>query len=421
MSDQLANLSLLAGGSDLVEAAKYYEDMPGYADKAVMLYHKAGMIGRALDLAFKTDQFSALDLIAKELDETSDPRVLERAAEFFANNQQYKKSAQLLAYAKSYAEAIELCRRTNVPLTEDFAETISPTKEAMPNTSERNKLLEKIAECCLQQSNYHYAAKKFAQAGNKIEAMRALIKSGDTPKIILFANTARNKDIYRLAGNYLQTINWKEDTSIMKHIETFYSKAGAYDSLAGFFESCAEVELEEYHDYEKTAIALAEAVRHLNRALDKNHDAYLSEKRNELDSRIRMIQDFLSIREIYENDPGEALRRLTALTEDPKAESFLRIGDVYAVIIIHNAKRGNYKRAHQMIEQFQQRLPRIDITEYIVPEVLDKICDEVKAPRVTRQNGGFQRDEDESEETVEYSHALRKQIEKHNFYETLDQ
>ncbi|KAK0394620.1 hypothetical protein QR680_000840 [Steinernema hermaphroditum] len=364
-------LAKITGGSDLVEAAKYYEEMPGYADKAVMLYHKAGMIGRALDLAFKTDQFSALDLIAKELDENSDPRVLERAAEFFANNQQYKKSAQLLAYAKN-------------------------------------------------QSNYHYAAKKFAQAGNKIQAMRALIKSGDTPKIILFANTARNKDIYRIAGNYLQTINWKEDTTIMKHIETFYSKAGAYDSLAGFYESCAEVELEEYHDYEKTAIALAESVRHLNRALEKNHEPYLEEKRNEIESRIRMIQDFLSIREIYENDPGEALRRLTALTEEPNAEAFLRIGDVYAVIIIHNAKRGNYKKAHQMIAQFQQRLPRIDITEYIVPEVLDKICDEVKAPRVTEKTNGYQRDDEDLEGTVEYSHALRKQIEQRSFYDALD-
>ncbi|TKR66752.1 hypothetical protein L596_022998 [Steinernema carpocapsae] len=420
MADQLANLSLLAGGSDLVEAAKYYEELPGYADKAVMLYHKAGMIGRALDLAFKTDQFSALDLIAKELDENSDPRVLERSAQFFANNQQYKKAVQLLAFAKNFDSAIELCRRTNVPMTEELAEAISPTKEAIPSSSERNKLLEKIAECCLQQSNYHYAAKKFAQAGNKIQAMRALIKSGDTPKIILFANTARNKDIYRIAGNYLQTINWKEDTNIMKHIENFYSRAGAFDSLAGFFESCAEVELEEYHDYEKTAIALAESVRHLNRALEKNHDSYLVEKRIEIESRIRMIQEFLGIREIYENDPGEAMRRLTALTEHPKADKFLRLGDVYAILIIHNAKRSNFKKAHQMMEQMQQKLPRVDITDYIVADVLDQICDEVKAPRVTI--GRDRRDEaDEAEGSVEYSHAMRKQMGEKSFYEKLDE
>lgn len=58
------------------------------------------MFGRALDLAFRTEQFSALDLIAADLDETSDPRVLERCAEFFVQNQQYTKAVQLLGYAK---------------------------------------------------------------------------------------------------------------------------------------------------------------------------------------------------------------------------------------------------------------------------------------------------------------------------------
>ena len=58
------------------------------------------MIGRALDYAFRTEQFGALDLIAQDLNEASDPLVLERAAEFFSMNQQDKMAVQLLAYAK---------------------------------------------------------------------------------------------------------------------------------------------------------------------------------------------------------------------------------------------------------------------------------------------------------------------------------
>lgn len=41
MIDRLANLALMAGGAELVEAADFYKDLPGHADKAVMLYHKA--------------------------------------------------------------------------------------------------------------------------------------------------------------------------------------------------------------------------------------------------------------------------------------------------------------------------------------------------------------------------------------------
>ena len=71
--------------------------------------------------------------------------------------------------------------------------------------------------------------------------MKSLIKSGDASKIILFANTARNqvdifvfhsfslnsqiKDIYRLAGNYLQTLNWKEDAELVsKFLESTLDK-----------------------------------------------------------------------------------------------------------------------------------------------------------------------------------------------------
>lgn len=100
MIDKLANLALMAGGSELVKVARFYEELPDGADKAVMLYHKAGLIGRALDLAFQVGQLSALDLITQDLNEDSDPRVLERAAEFYAKNQQYQMAVQFMAYAK---------------------------------------------------------------------------------------------------------------------------------------------------------------------------------------------------------------------------------------------------------------------------------------------------------------------------------
>ncbi len=46
--------------------------------------------------------------------------------------------------------------------------------------------------------------------------MRALLKSGDTEKIVFFANTARSKEIYIMAGNYLQMVNWKDNPALMK-------------------------------------------------------------------------------------------------------------------------------------------------------------------------------------------------------------
>ena len=70
--------------------------------------NQAGMFGRAMDLAFRTEQFSALDLIGNDLNETSDPRVLERCAEFFAQNQHYSKAVQLLGFAKNVGSVLQI-------------------------------------------------------------------------------------------------------------------------------------------------------------------------------------------------------------------------------------------------------------------------------------------------------------------------
>ena len=38
----------------------------------------------------------------------------------------------------------------------------------------------------------------------------------------------------------------------MKTIISFYQKAKAFESLANFYDACAQVEIDEYRDYEST-------------------------------------------------------------------------------------------------------------------------------------------------------------------------
>lgn len=102
--------------------------------------------------------------------------------------------------------------------------------------------------------------------------MKALLRSGDTQKIRFFANTARSKEIYILAANYLQTTDWKGDVDIVRDIETFYAKAQSPIHLTNFYIACAHVssltseeepqfqmEVENYSDFEKAASALEQA------------------------------------------------------------------------------------------------------------------------------------------------------------------
>ena len=42
------------------------------------------------------------------------------------------------------------------------------------------------------------------------------MRGGDTKAVIQFANISRNAEIYKLAANYLQQMNWREAVDIMK-------------------------------------------------------------------------------------------------------------------------------------------------------------------------------------------------------------
>lgn len=71
--------------------------------------------------------------------------------------------------------------------------------------------------------------------------MKALLKSGDTEKVIFFANLCRQKELFIMAANYLQSLAWHEDPKILKTIIQFYIKGKALALLAGFYEACAQV------------------------------------------------------------------------------------------------------------------------------------------------------------------------------------
>ena len=71
--------------------------------------------------------------------------------------------------------------------------------------------------------------------------MKALLKSGDTERIVFFAQVSRQKDIYIMAANYLQSLDWRGNPEVMKNIITYYTKGKALESLAAFYDSCAQV------------------------------------------------------------------------------------------------------------------------------------------------------------------------------------
>ncbi|XP_033108707.1 intraflagellar transport protein 140 homolog [Anneissia japonica] len=398
MEDQLMNLALMSNSTDMIDAAQYYESNPQTMDKAVMLYHKGGHFSKALELAFDTQQFAALQLIAEDLDEKTDPILLNRCADFFMEHGQYDKAVDLLVVAKKFGEALDICMQQGVNINEKLAEKMTISKDD-PNGEMRIRLLEKVADICFQQGSYHLATKKYTQAGNKAKAMKSLLKSGDTEKIIFFAGVSRQKEIYVMAANYLQSLDWRKDPEIMKNIIGFYTRGRALDSLSGFYDACAQVEIDEYQNYDKALGALSEAYKCLSKAKLKN-TSQQEEKLAALKHRINLVKKFVQARRVYDEEPEEAMKQCQVLLEEHDLDSAVRVGDVYGMMIEHYARQESFKKAYACMEEMRSRIPTVNMAFYVNMRTIEAIHRALDIP-LGRGMGAEKKDEDDGDEVEE--------------------
>uniref|UniRef100_A0A8C7E0Z2 Intraflagellar transport 140 n=1 Tax=Naja naja TaxID=35670 RepID=A0A8C7E0Z2_NAJNA len=373
LDDQLMNLALLSSPEDMIEAARYYEGRGEQMDQAVTLYHKAGHLSKALELAFATEQFAALQLVAEDLDEKSDPTLLARCSDFFIEHSQYEKAVKLLLAAKKYQDALQLCLMQNLTITEEMAEKMTISKDSKELSEDsRRELLEQIADCCMRQGNYHMATKKYTQAGNKLKAMRALLKSGDTEKIVFFAGVSRQREIYIMAANYLQTLDCRKDPEIMKNIISFYTKGRALDLLAGFYDACAQVEVDEFQNYEKALGALTEAYKCMSKAKTRS-PVEQENKLAHLQSKMTLVKRFIQARRLYSEDPKEAIRQCELLLGEPDLDTTIRLGDVLGFLVEHHLQMQEFQMAYRYLEDMRKKIPCVNLNYYVNQQTVEAV------------------------------------------------
>lgn len=300
LTSELQSLSLQAPAQMQSEAASFFEERGQY-DKAVQMYHKSGHTQRAIELCFRHELFEPLRQIASSLGADAEPAVLKRCSEFFLDHGLYDKAVGLLVLAAQHHTALELCVLHNIPISEEMAEKMAPSTKLDDPTAEANRVatLLKIAKCCKRQGSYHLATKKYTQAGDKVKAMKCLLKSGDTAKIVYFAGVSRSREIYILGANYLQNLNWHADPEVLRRIVEFYTKAKALEQLASFYEACAAFEMDENGDYAKALDALREAAA----ALDKSRAHGKDERAAALQHRIGLVERFVGARRFVKTEP----------------------------------------------------------------------------------------------------------------------
>ncbi|KOO26905.1 intraflagellar transport protein 140-like protein [Chrysochromulina tobinii] len=370
--DLASELNVIASSSNpklAADTAAYFEKN-GQPDRAVQLYQQGGQLAKAVELCFRFSLFEQLSAISEKLPPDSDPALITRCAEFFLDHGQWDKTVTLFAAAGQCAKAIDLCIMHNVTLTEPMAEKLAPELGQKGAETEEllNSLRLKVAKVLKRQGNYHLACKMYTQAGDKVKAMKCLLRSGDTQKICYFAGVSRNRDIYILAANYLQNLDWKADPEIVKNIVQFYSKAKALDSLAAFFDSCAQIEIDDYRDYEKALGALREAHEWMGKARVQDKDAKVAS----LAQRISHVEAFVRARKTVKTEPEETVRLCFQLLDEPTVEHALRVGDVYALMVEWFYSQRQMEQAYNLIEKMVAR--SIVLAPYLDQEMIAAIC-----------------------------------------------
>ena len=372
MGSELLSLSLQTTPLLALEAADWLES-DGQYEHAVTLYQKFGRRSKALSLCFEKELFDSLRAMADELGTGDDPAMLQRCANFFTSHGQYEKAVHLFISAKEYNEALELCIAHNVNITEEMADKMTPEKGSVSDEI-RITLLKRIAKVCKSQGQFQVACKKFTQAGERHKAMKVLLKSGDTEKIMFFAQVSRQRELYVMAANYLQTMDWHSNSEIMKAVVQFYTKARAMESLCSFYESCAQFEVDEFRDYEKAIAALREATN----AMNKSQANDKTERLLDLDRRIEFIKTFLEARSHSKDDPNKMIEMCSMLINRiPIGDGGmgLRVGDIFALMIEYHYSIRNMREAFQLIQEMKKR--GIDRAPYLGSDIIEAIYDNI--------------------------------------------
>jgi len=417
LDSELMSFALKAQPALMIECAQYFE-AKGEFEKAVQLYQKGGDIPKSLDLCFKagnqgrTSMFDVLRTIASELDENANPQTVARCAEFFIEHGQFEKAVQLFITGKRYTRAIELCVQHKVKITEEMAEGLTPPKEpatdsrgegGVGNGDYRNEVLRSLARACKKQGSYQLACKKFTQAQDRVKAMKCLLKSGDTKNITYYATVSRNPEIYILAANYLQSLDWQNAPDTMKNIVLFYTKAKAFEQLSSFFDAFAQMEIDEYRDYEKALNALKKASEYMQKAKVPDREHQLAQYQQ----RIYHIEQFVMARSAAKDDPSSMVRICHALLEQPDVEAALRVGDCYALLVEFYHGQGNYDAAYRLIESMRAR--QIVLHPYLEQDMIEEIHNRVgvavsrESPRQVddEDDGGVAEELDEEVDEIE--------------------
>lgn len=236
----------------MVFRSAVYFEKKGLVEKAIILYRKAGANKKSVDLATKANLKNYILPDEPEEDDNANPddiTSINNKVSSLIDAAKYDRAVAFLISAKQFEKALGLGLQYNIPISDELTKKLFPDGMPPEEMQKKSELMKSVADKLRKQGSFDLASNLFVRLGDKVKAMKCLIELADQEKIITFAVNARTPEIYVLAGNFLQTADWHKNSELVKHIINFYNKAKAHENLAGFFEACSLLEIDEYRNY----------------------------------------------------------------------------------------------------------------------------------------------------------------------------
>ncbi|KAI3658438.1 hypothetical protein MP638_007540 [Amoeboaphelidium occidentale] len=366
MYPELLQMAMLGGQTLMLNMALVFEEI-GLYDKAANLYYKGGRYGKAIQLCLEHKLDQLLDLISSDANHNQDQEAVELLARHFATKGDSQKTLDLLIKSCKIDEALKLARARKFKVTEDLAESITKriSDEKSFANEEKQKNLVRLADLCFEQGSYQLASKKYTQAGDRLQAMKALLKTGDIEKITFFAGVSgqKDKEVYVVAANYLQSVAWNvsENAEILK-------SAKAFEHLASFYELYAQNEIDFYSDYEKAIGPLKEAIK--LRATQIEQNATNSIKTDLLQKKLVAIERYIIALSALRNQETNQMEQFLKEILGSKNEFIVRKGDVLGSLITYYYSKGDKQKAGTLLEVLLRHISRGQILNYIDEKIL---------------------------------------------------
>ena len=350
--------------------AEYFEKK-NKLDKAIKLYIQGSNIRKGLNLCLATNRLDEVRNLSRQLESKQDKDTLKALAEYFTGQNEFEKALELLIRIKDYENSMKICENHKVRISQETANAMKADLENEKDNKTKQELTSRLAKLLMNQGDFEMAHDIYVKMGNLKKAMKCYIKMGDKNKVIEFAHMCRNPELFILAANFLQNLDWTPD--VVKIIVSFFNKAKAYYNLCQFYIVLGVSEINEKKNFKNGEEYLRNALKTVMKV--RENDDKKNNKIEEIKKKLGFIESLNDMNEkLQSGNAAGALEKCNELLRIDGRDDILGDKDIYGFMFKIHYFQKDYQNAFLVLEQCRvnQKMTNI-VPVNLIQEVLTNV------------------------------------------------